>query len=235
MSAFLDLYETLPRQGPGDRATQDFALKIVGAGGSERILDAGCGTGADIDGLLAWAPKGHVTAVESYAPFIAQIAKRYANDPRVLAKAGDMAAEVGPFDLIWCAGALYFLGLQNGLQTFRTKLAKGGALIFTHPAYFTDTPSGTARAFWEGEGDVVTSDAVCAAVRAAEFDILDAIKLPDAAWEAYYTPLQARIDALKATATGEMAENLASCQQEIDGWRRARTETGYLQIVAVCP
>ena len=41
MSAFLDLYETLPRQGPGDRATQDFALKIVGTGGSERMLDAG--------------------------------------------------------------------------------------------------------------------------------------------------------------------------------------------------
>lgn len=235
MSGFLDLYETLPRQEPGDRATQDFALKIVGAGGAERILDAGCGTGADINGLLAWAPKGHVTAVDAHAPFIAQIVKRYADDPRVHATVGDMAAEAGPFDLIWCAGALYFLGLQNGLQTFRAKLARGGALIFSHPAYFTDTPSDDARAFWEGEGDVWPSDAVCEAVRAAGFDILDAIVLPDAAWEAYYTPLQARIDALKATATGEMATTLASCQQEIDGWRRARTETGYLQIVAVCP
>jgi hypothetical protein len=42
MSAFLDLYETLPRQGPGDRATLDIALSVVGVGGAERILDAGC-------------------------------------------------------------------------------------------------------------------------------------------------------------------------------------------------
>lgn len=32
-----------------------------------------------------------------------------------------------------------------------------------------------------------------------------------------------------------LCETLPSCQQEIDGWRKARTETGYLQIVAVCP
>ena len=53
VSALFDLYESLPRQGPGDRETLDFTLRIIRAGGSERILDAGCGSGADIDELLA--------------------------------------------------------------------------------------------------------------------------------------------------------------------------------------
>ncbi|NNJ68880.1 MAG: class I SAM-dependent methyltransferase [Boseongicola sp.] len=233
MSAFLTLYESLPRQGPGDRQTLDFALRIIGTGGSERILDAGCGTGADIDGLLCWAPTGHVTAVDAHAPFIDQIATRYASDPRVDAIVGDMAAQSGPFDLIWSAGALYFLGLQGGLHAFRKKLAPGGALVFSHPAYFTMSPSRGAQAFWEGEGEVLHSDAVCDAVREAGFDILDATSLPDAAWEAYYTPLQARIDALKPNATGDMAKTLVACQHEIDGWRSVKSETGYLQIVAV--
>ena len=92
MSAFLELYESLPRQGPGDRASLDFALKIIGVGRDQRILDA--------------------------------------------------------------------------------------------------------------------------------------------AWEAYYAPLQNRIADLTSTAQGDMVGTRKRAQAEIDGWRAVRGETGYLQIVA---
>ncbi|NNE89600.1 MAG: methyltransferase domain-containing protein [Silicimonas sp.] len=234
-SPFFDLYETVPRQGPGDRATLDFALRIVGVGGDAQMLDAGCGVGADVEALLEWAPKGHVTAIDAHAPFVAQITARYKADDRVTAIVGDMAAQSGPFDLILCAGALYFLGLDDGLSTFKRMLAPGGALIFSHPAFFTEPPSQEAQAFWEGERDVEHTAHICEAVRAAGLDILDATVLPDAAWEAFYTPLQARIEERLSSATGEMKAVLIAAQREIDAWRSVKAETGYIQIVAVTP
>ena len=232
VSALFDIYESLPRQGPGDRETLDFTLRIIRAGGSERILDAGCGTGADIDGLLAWAPAGHASAVDSLVPFVEQVVKRYGDDPRVEAVATDMATFTGPFDLIWSDGALYFLGLDAGLRTFHSMLAPSGALVFSHPAYFNKTPSPAATDFWEGEGEVFDHETVYEKVRAAEYTVFDALKLPYAAWKAYYSPLQSRIDALKSLASGDMVATLEGAQREIDGWRKARAETGYLQIIA---
>lgn len=232
MSAFFDLYKSLPRQGPGDRETLDFTLSVIRAGDSERILDAGCGTGADIDGLLAWAPARHVTAVDSHVPFVEQVAKRYGDDPRVEAIATDMATLTGPFDLIWSAGALYFLGLDAGSRNFHCILAPLGALFFSHPAYFNKTPSQAATDFWEGEGEVFDHETVYEKVRAAGYAVFNAVKLPDTARQAYFTPLQARIDALISLAPGDMVETFEGAQREIEGWRKARAETGYLQIFA---
>ena len=66
-----------------------------------------------------------ITAVDSHPPFIEAIRARY---PQVTAFAGDMATAEGPFDFIWCAGALYFLGLSSGLAAFRPRLAETGAI-----------------------------------------------------------------------------------------------------------
>lgn len=77
MSVLLKLYENPPRQGPGDRKTLDIALRCLGVGRNQRILDAGCGTGADIDGLLAWAPDGHVVAIDANAPLQARVETGY--------------------------------------------------------------------------------------------------------------------------------------------------------------
>lgn len=232
--AFLDFQESLPRQGPGDRASQDFALRIVGAGRDQKMCDAGCGVGPDIEGLLAWAPEGSVLAVDTHPGFVAKVQERYGNDPRVTAEVRDMATLTGPFDLIWCAGALYFLGLEAGLAAFRKALAPGGAVLFSHPAWFTEAPSDPARAFWEGEDATIQqAGEICEAVRAAGFDVLDASSLPDAAWEAYYTPMEARIAELRPGTSDGMAGVLDAAEAEIAGWRAAKAETGYLQVVAV--
>ncbi len=232
--AFLAFQQSLPRQGPGDRATQAFALRLLGAGRDQRICDAGCGTGADIAGLLDWAPGGSVLAIDTQPGFIEAAAKRHAGDPRVTARVMDMGTLTGPFDLIWCAGALYFLGLEQGLGLFHAALAPEGAVVFSHPAFFTDTPSEAARAFWDGEEtEIHGSAALLDIVRAAGFDVLDATALPDAAWEAYYSPMEARIAKLRPGAGAELTSVLDAAAAETAAWRAVRSETGYLQVVAV--
>ncbi|NNK65681.1 MAG: methyltransferase domain-containing protein [Rhodobacteraceae bacterium] len=231
--AFFTFQESLPRQGPGDRASLQAALMVVGVGRDQRICDAGCGTGADIAGLLDWAPEGHVTAIDTHASFIDKARARHAGDARVTARVQDMHDLTGPFDLIWCAGALYFMGLPDGLAVFRAALAPGGALIFSHPAFFTDTPSDAARAFWDGEDASVMNEAdLCDAVRVAGYDIHLATRLPVNAWEAYYTPMEQRVSEWRASAGPAMTKVLDAAQAEIDQWRAVRGETGYLQFVA---
>jgi len=233
MDAFFQLHRDLPREGPGDQVSLDRALTLAQAPSDSRMLDAGCGPGADIEGLLAWCPEGHVLAVDPHAPFVEQARVRHGGDPRVEPRVGDMRDAKGPFDLIWCAGALYFLGLEEGLKALGEALAPEGVLAFSHPCWFVDAPSAAAVALWEGEGvNLLDRDGVCAAVSAAGFDVLGVFPLSDEAWEAYYGPMEARIEALAATATADLTAVLEEGRREAAAWRQVREETGYLQVVA---
>ena len=138
--AFFTLHSDLPREGPGCPADVDWACNLAGIAKTARILDAGCGPGADNETLLSQAPDGHVTAVDAHAPFVAQARAVHGEDPRVTLIVGDMTSVDGPFDFIWCAGALYFLGLEEGRRLMSDKHAPGGCLAFSHLVYFVADP-----------------------------------------------------------------------------------------------
>jgi len=124
---FFTLHADMPREGPGDRESLDWAMGVANLPRDAEILDAGCGPGADIEGLLAHAPRGHVTAVDLHPDFIGQVRAGWGDDPRVTAEVADMRAHEGPFDLVWSAGALYFLGITRGGGLLRTGLAGRGS------------------------------------------------------------------------------------------------------------
>jgi ubiquinone/menaquinone biosynthesis C-methylase UbiE len=47
MQFFYEIYEAMPRQGPGDRASTERALSLLPpVTNQHRVLDIGCGTGA---------------------------------------------------------------------------------------------------------------------------------------------------------------------------------------------
>lgn len=228
--AFFTLYQGLDREGPGEPADVAWACAVAGLAPDARICDAGCGSGADVPALLAAAPEGRVTAVDSHKPFIDALLIRVDADPRVTAYKGNMAKLKGPFDLIWSAGALYFLGVEAGLRAWRPALAKGGTVAFSEPCFFTDTPSEAAQVFWEGYAatDAVGIDAQ---VRAAGYETVATRRLSDAAWQAYHDPLGARIAALRPGADEALRAVLDATQAEIDTFARVRGETGYLLSV----
>ncbi len=229
--AFFTLYQGLDREGPGEPADVAWAASVVGLPRDARICDAGCGSGADVPALLQAAPEGHVTAVDSHKPFIDEVWIRVGPDPRVTAYAGNMAKLKGPFDLIWSAGALYFLGVTEGLRAWRPALAKGGAVVFSEPCFFVDQPSETARAFWDGEGDVGDAKSIDARVRAAGFETVATRRVSNEAWEAYYQSLERRVAALRPGADAELTEVLDAAEREIALSRASRDETGYLLSV----
>jgi cyclopropane fatty-acyl-phospholipid synthase-like methyltransferase len=73
---FYEIYEAIPRQGPGDRESTERALRLLPPlTGGQRILDIGCGAGVQtID--LALATEAEIVAVDNHPPFVAQLAKK---------------------------------------------------------------------------------------------------------------------------------------------------------------
>ncbi len=231
-TSFFEMHKDLPREGPGAPGDVAWAGALAQVPPGAAICDAGCGPGDDISALLGLASVARVDAFETHAPFADQARTRFAGDARVSVQCASMAELTGPYDLIWCAGALYFLGVTEGLTAWRSALAPGGAVAFSEPCWFTDAPSAAARAHWSDEYPPMTDEAgITAWVQAAGYRVLGTRRLSDAAWEAYYTPLEARIAMLRPGADAALSAMLDKGQAEVNGWRATRAEAGYLLCV----
>ena len=225
--AFWTIHADLPREGPGEAADVAWALDVAGTPADARILDAGCGPGADLLTLAELRPGARLAGIEAHAPFAEAARARLGGRAEV--RVGDMAAPGGPWDLIWCAGALYFLGIEAGLNGWRGALAPGGAAAFTEPVLAADAHPGSA-AFWEGY-EASDEDGIAARVRAAGWRVEASRRIGPAAWEAYYGPLEARVEALRPEAEDDLAAALDAQSREIALWRADPGGIGYAQFV----
>ncbi|GKY88019.1 class I SAM-dependent methyltransferase [Sinisalibacter aestuarii] len=233
MNPFFRLHSGLPREAPGDRASVDWAFTTGNVARDAKILDAGCGPGADIAALLENAPAGEVLAVDLHAPFIDAVKARWLDEPRVTARVQSMDEPEGPFDLVWAAGALYFLGIEAGLRHFRPHLAPGGVVAFSELAWLVDDPApGLVWEMRKEYPEIGGAEALQARVMAAGYDICGLRVLDDAAWEAYYTPMEARIAALRPGADADLINVLNAAGEEIALWRENRDQLGYILAVA---
>ncbi|MCC1480813.1 class I SAM-dependent methyltransferase [Roseibaca sp. Y0-43] len=229
--AFLTLYSDLAREGPGAAADLGWALSVAGTPAQARICDAGCGSGADTLTLAKERPQAQITGVDKIAQFVAAAQKRVAPfGERVQIRQGDMARLDGPYDLIWCAGALYFLGVTEGLRAWRGALAEGGRVAFSEPCLLA-RPSDAARAFWAEYPQITDMAGIRARIADAGYRVLGENLQIGAAWENYYLPMERRIASLRPGATGPLADALDAAEAEIARWRAAPSEIAYALIV----
>ena len=231
--AFLTLYTDLAREGPGAPADLGWALSVAATPEQARIADAGCGSGADTVVLAKERPRAQIEAVDKVAHFVEAARRRVAPfGSRVWVRQGDMADLHGPYDLIWCAGALYFLGVTEGLRLWRKALAPGGAVAFSEPCLLP-RPSAAARAFWAEYPQITDVAGIRARVAEAGYRVLgEQMQIGDA-WEAYYIPMARRIETLRPGSTGALAAALDEAEREIARWKAAPSEIAYaLMVVA---
>ncbi|MGL4311597.1 MAG: class I SAM-dependent methyltransferase [Paracoccaceae bacterium] len=231
--AFFTVHRDLYREGPGTAADVHWALSVAGIGGAARVCDAACGPGADTVTLAEALPHARIDAVEMHEHFVQAAGARLAGfGPRVQVRQGDMTAISGPYDLIWCAGALYFPGVTEGLRQWRAALAPSGRVAFSEPVLLSDAPSDIARAFWEQYPAITGLDGIVARVKAAGFRTIAHRIIVGAAWAEYFGPMRARIAALRQQAPEPaLAEALDENAKEIAQWEAAPDEIAYALLV----
>jgi len=224
----MEFHEGLSRQGPGEPADVHWAISHAKTPTDALILDAACGTGADLPAFLDALPECHVTAVDQHAPFLETIAASQPSD-RVTVRQGDMLDVRGPFDLIWCAGAIYLKGVGPALSAWASALKPDGAIAFSSPCFLSDTPSDEARAFW-GDDPVFTKKDMLQQADAADFSVQDTRIISDAAWDAYYQPVHVRAEILRENQ--RFSAVCQSMENDARTFSRIKHETGYLLVLA---
>ena len=202
---FFEVFEALPRQGPGNRACAAKALALCRAlPPSPEVIDLGCGVGGQTL-HLAELTSGTIVAVDSHAPSIerlrATVAERMLSQ-RVTPVIGDMAIlDQAPasFDLVWSEGALYNIGIENALRVCYGLLRPGGYLAFSDAVWCKENPPSEVRASFELDyPEMGRVPDVLAAIERCGFSLIGHFTLPDEAWwDDFYTPMQRRIEELR--------------------------------------
>ena len=234
---FFELFSGLPRQGPGDAASTLRALALVpGVGPRTRVLDVGCGTGGQTL-LLARNSPARIVAVDNHPPFIDLLnraAERLGVADRLEARVADMRRldfADGSFDLIWCEGAIYNVGVETGLRDWRRLLGRGGHAALTEVCWRKPNPPAECAAFWNREYPAIRdAPALLEAIDACGYETLGHFPLPASAWwEDYYCPLQRNVTAFRERHRDlpEAQELADQCQHEIDVWRAYSAFYGY--------
>ncbi len=202
---FFELFESLPRQGPGNRACAARALAFChGLPPTPEVLDLGCGVGGQTLHLAELLP-GSIVALDSHAPSIERLRAMAAMRglaKRIRPMVGDMAEPGLPpesLDLVWSEGALYNIGIKNALRVCRGLLRPGGHLAFTDAVWRRENPPREVKSSFDDDYPAMGRvPDVLAAIENAGFSLLGHFTLPDEAWwDDFYTPMEIRIGELR--------------------------------------
>jgi SAM-dependent methyltransferase len=238
---FFTLHRDLPREGPGHRESTAHALFLIPTlVARPRVLDLGCGPGAQTLDLAVLLPDAEIVAVDAHRPFLEALQRR-AQDAGlaswITATQGDLAAPPGgPYDLIWCEGAAYLLGFERALRTWEPLLTEGGSIALSEPVWLTERPSERVRAFWSGYPDLQSLETRRRQIAEAGLVLHGDFVLPERDWWEYYGPLAARMATLRQHPhPPELARVMDEHEEEMAVYREGSASYGYAFFVVGRP
>lgn len=210
-TVFFELYESLPRQGPGNRSCAVKALELCrDLPPSPAVLDLGCGVGGQTLQLAELIP-GSIVAMDNHAPSIERLRGKVEARgllERIQPLVGDMAEPGLPaesFDLVWSEGALYNIGIEKALRVCRGLLRPGGYLAFTDAVWAREDPPPEVKAIFEEECPTMgmVPDAL-AVIERTGYSLIGHFTLPEEAWwENFYSPMESRIEEMRRKYEGD--------------------------------
>lgn len=199
LALLVDLHIGNDRQGPGSDAMTRRALSLTGLSPDPalRVADIGCGTGA-ASLVLARDLGAPVTAVDLLPAFLDRLAERSRDagladriTPRE-ASMEDLPFAPESLDLIWSEGAIYNMGFDAGIRSWRNFLRPGGVLAVSDLAWLTHDRPAPLHDHWMAQyPEVALPSAKIAALERAGYSLQGYFPLPTTCWlDQYYRPLQ---------------------------------------------
>ena len=198
MEYFYEVFEALPRCGPGDNLSTRRAFNTI----PEKIekpliLDIGCGPGVQTI-ELAKLSNGKIIALDNHQAFLDKLMQKTKNEalldhivPKNMSML-DMDFDDGTFDIIWSEGALYLMGFQHGLRKCHQLLKDPGFLAVTEIVYLVDNPPAPLVEYFEKEyPDIAPVKDKIELIQSERFHLVSSFTLPESSWlESFYVPME---------------------------------------------
>jgi SAM-dependent methyltransferase len=210
MEYFYELFEALPRGGPGENKSTRRAFNTIPKRLLQPIiLDIGCGHGVQTI-ELAKISKGTIIALDNHQAFLNILMKK-AKDEKVLdhivpknKSMLDMDFEENTFDIIWSEGALYFMGFQDGLRRCHQLLKNDGFLAVTEIVYLVNNPPAPLIEYFKKEyPDIKTVKDRIDLIQNERFHLISNFTLPESSWlDNFYLPMEEELTRLNEKHQG---------------------------------
>lgn len=235
-SIFFEVHSELPRENPGDdESTKKAYLMLRNLPEQPRILDVGCGPGAQTV-VLAKLSRGRIIALDNHQPFLEEL-KRKAEaggvSGRIQAVKGDMCAldyADKSFDVMWAEGSIFVIGFEKGLRDWKRLLTSNGYLVASELSWLKrDAPEEICKFFAEVYPQMKTVEENLTIARKAGYRVVGWFTVPESSWwDNYYTPIRAKLPALESKYQGnpEALQILACEELEIEMFRKYSTYYG---------
>ena len=210
MEYFYELFEALPRGGPGDNKSTRRAFNTIPKPPEQPlILDIGCGPGVQTIELVKLS-KGRIIALDNHQAFLDQLMMK-AKEKKILdhivpknMSMLDMDFENDTFDIIWSEGALYFMGFQNGLRRCHQLLKSDGFLAVTEIVYLVNNPPAPLIRYFEKEyPDIKVVKDKIDLIQNERFHLISNFTLPESSWfDSFYLPMEEELTRLNKKYQG---------------------------------
>jgi ubiquinone/menaquinone biosynthesis C-methylase UbiE len=194
MALIIDFFKDFERLGPGDDEQSKKALRKINFNNDSRILDVGCGTGAQSI-LLAKETNAEIIAVDFLQPFLDTLNKKIQtlglNIKTICSNMDKLPFGEKTFDIIWSEGAIYNIGFKYGINYLKKFIKANGYLVITEMSWLLDKRPNELEDYWQiMYAGIDTIENKLQQLLDAGYKIIDYFILPNYCWDNYYEPIK---------------------------------------------
>lgn len=236
MEFFFKIHNGDFRGGPGSDISTERAYNSAREflGENINVLDIGAGSGFQTR-VLKKLVDGKITALDTAEIYLTKI-KRETGVETLNCSMDNLEKYFShaSFDLIWSEGAVYIMGLANGLKHWKPFLKQGGIIGFSHISWIRDNPPRELLDYWEANyPQITTLDENKKIIDEEGYEIKDYFILPSTDWtENYYEKISERLELLEKQELSPAEKEVIDMHwEEIEMYKKYGEYYGYVFFI----